>query len=263
MLCLPPAAVHTHMLQYADWHSATSNTQENRNVSLVSPSYTFVLSGLVCVCVCAHIWWATFTTPLDGSKVYSQTHTCAVAVVDNTVSAAWERQHMKCLAEQEEDQGKGEEGECGKWQEDIGRLIVWRSSPGDLGRVRSQGLWPPRALHCQGNCATILTLHCLNPPSILPPSIPLSFFNSLFPLLKLRRSRDLLSTLMMSAPQRRHLSSESQQLAFKVLAWPGPGGWRRRICPLDDTDQTTSPPEGLMLGRRVLILSLCYWRWSC
>ena len=218
------------------------------------------------VWACVYVWWATFTAPLDGGKVYSQTHTCAVEDVDNTVSAAWERQHVKRLAEQEEEeQGKGEGGECGKWQEDIGRLTVWRSSPGDLGGVRSQGLWPPRALHCQGNCATILTLHCLNPPSILPPSIPLSFFNSLCPLLKLKRSRDLLSTLMMSAPQRRHLSSESQQLVFKVSARPGPGGWRRRICPLDDTTatqttSTTSAPEGLMLGQKVLILLFCYCR---
>lgn len=107
-----------------------------------------------------------------------------------------------------------------KWREDIGRLIVLRSGPGDLGRVRSQGLWPLRAGRCQGNCATILTLHCLNPPS-LPP---LSFFTSLLPSLKLERSRDLLSTLMMSAPQRRRLSAESQQLAFKVSVWPR--SWR-------------------------------------
>ncbi len=130
-------------------------------------------------------------------------------------------QHMNYLAEEEE-QGKGEGCErwMWKWQEDIGRLIVLRSGPGDLGRVKSQGLWLPRARHCQGNCATILTLHCLNPPSILPLSISLSFVNSLFPPLKLKRSWDLLSALMMSAPQRRRLSAESQQLAFKVSAWP-------------------------------------------
>lgn len=108
-----------------------------------------------------------------------------------------------------------------KWQEDVGRLIVSRSSPFDLGRVRSQGLRPPRAHSCQGNCAVILTLHCLNLPSVL--SIPPSFFISLFPLLKLKRSSDLLSTLMMSVPPRRRLSAESQQLAFKVPGWTR--GW--------------------------------------
>lgn len=136
---------------------------------------------------------------------------------------ATDSQHINYLAEQEQEEKMKREGGkrwMWKWREDIGRLIVLRSGPSDLGRVRSQGLWPPRARRCQGNCATILTLHCLNPPSTLPLSIPLSFFILLFPSLKLNRSWDLLSALMMSAPQRRRLSAESQQLAFKASAWP-------------------------------------------
>lgn len=79
--------------------------------------------------------------------------------------------------------GRHGEGE-GRWavnvemMGDIGRLIVLRCSPSDLGRVRSQGLRPPRARCCQGNCATILTLHRLNlPPFLLPLSLalPLTF----------------------------------------------------------------------------------------
>lgn len=36
-------------------------------------------------------------------------------------------------------------------------------------------LWPHRAWLCQGNCATILTLHCLKTQSTLPFSIPFFF----------------------------------------------------------------------------------------
>lgn len=144
--------------------------------------------------------------------------------------------HEKKTTKQRKKRGscgrRGGEWWMWKWQEDSGKLIVLRRSLGNLGRVRSQGLWPLRAQSCQGNCATILTLHCLNLPSIL--FFPtLFFFNSLFPSLKLKKNRDLLSTLMMSAPQRRHLCTESQQLAFKSKPRPGagerPGEWWRMV----------------------------------
>lgn len=58
-----------------------------------------------------------------------------------------------------------------KRQEDFGRLIVLGGGPGDLGRVKSPGLWLPMVQYCQGNCAAVLTLHCLNLPSSLHSSL--------------------------------------------------------------------------------------------
>lgn len=153
------------------------------------------------------------TVPCSGRK---SVPTCTVVENTMTIVLKWlQKAHSKPhrVGKDErrgEAEGEGTEWWMLKWQEEIGQLIVLWSGPSDLGRVRSQGLSLPRAQHCQGNCAMILTSHCLNPPSIPPLSTPLSFFNCLFPSLKLKRGRDLLSALMMSAPQRWHLSAESQ-----------------------------------------------------
>lgn len=101
--------------------------------------------------------------------------------------------------------------EC--WNDwDFGRLIVLRSSPDDLSRVRSQLLQPPWAQRCQGNCATILTLHCLN----LPLSLALSL-TVLLPSLRPKRWWNLLCALMMSAPQRSCL--------LNLNSWPSYSQW--------------------------------------
>lgn len=65
-----------------------------------------------------------------------------------------------------------------KWQE-FWRIIVLRRSPGNLDGVKSQGFWPPRIQRCQGNCAMILTLHCLN---LLPLFLHLSLALYLTPV---------------------------------------------------------------------------------
>lgn len=137
----------------------------------------------------------------------------------------------------------------------IRKLIVLRSSPGDLGRVRSQGLRPPRARRCQGNCATILTSVPAPPPPpsslalpltpLLPPSLPSP-----------RRSRggagNVLSALMMSAPRRRRLSvrpsvrpsAESPPSRLQRLdPVQRPEGRRRTACPRDAAAPTTIPGQ--------------------
>lgn len=63
---------------------------------------------------------------------------------------------------------------------------------GDLGGVRSQGFRPPRAQRCQGNCAMILTLHCLN---LLPLFLHASLALSLTPV-SLTGAREVLESAL-------------------------------------------------------------------
>lgn len=128
----------------------------------------------------------------------------------------------------------------------IRKLIVLRSSPGDLGRVRSQGLRPPRARRCQGNCATILTSVPAPPPSSL--ALPLTT-----PPPSPRQSRggagNVLSTLMKSAPRRGRLSvcpsvgRISNISPSKPRPVRRPEGRRRTACPRDGAAPTTIPGQ--------------------
>lgn len=119
-----------------------------------------------------------------------------------------------------------------KWQEDVGRLIVSRSGPFDLGRVRSQGLRPPRAHSWQGNCAVILTLHCLN---FALRSLDPSLF--LYLSLSLVEAEEKLGSALcsndVSSPEEASVcwistaSLQSPRLDQGLAG--GPGGWWRRI----------------------------------
>lgn len=67
-----------------------------------------------------------------------------------------------------------------------------RKSPGDLDGVRSQGFRTPWVQRWQGNCAMILTLHCLN----LLPLVPhLSLALSLTPA-SLTGAREVLESAL-------------------------------------------------------------------
>lgn len=199
------------------------------NVSLLSPSYVRVFVR-ACTCAMGGGGYVHEREALLQHHLMAVTH-CKIHC---THKQSRRKQHVysmeitstcllhpSYLAEWEEEEwgeGEGSEQWMWKWQKDTGGQNVLRSGLSDLGRVRSQGLWPPRARCCQGNCTMILTLHFLNSPFTLPLSlyiyILVFFFISLFPLLKLKRSEDLLSALMMSAPKRRSLPAESQQLDF-------------------------------------------------
>lgn len=160
--------------------------------------------------------------PLDGSNILErqglrQTGSCSSR-------KAWTHSTKRKPANgppdntwQEVVRGKGDKQGMLKWQE-FWRIMVLRKRPGDLDGVRSQGFRPPWVQRCQGNCAMILTLHCLN---LLPLFLHLPLALSLTSV-SLTGAREVLeSALMMSAPQSRCLSAESQQPAFKVSAWPG------------------------------------------
>lgn len=113
---------------------------------------SFMYTGFVWACVSALGRVCTVAAPLDGSntlntKVYSQTHmwscSCRKHNVYSMEMTAEGSQHMNYQAEQEDEEWQKGEGDVWwmwKWQEEIVRLIVLRSSLGDLGRVRSQGL---------------------------------------------------------------------------------------------------------------------------
>lgn len=99
-------------------------------------------------------------------------------------------------------------------------------------RGRSQGLRPPRAHSCQGNCAVILTLHCLN---FALRSLDPSLF--LYLSLSLVEAEEKLGSALcsndVSSPEEASVcwistaSLQSPRLDQGLVG--GPGGWWRRI----------------------------------